>query len=103
MNRQKSTFNKNMKNEVSSQTKSTTCGKTDNISLKTFFLKNSGGYSSKRLLSIIGFLTCICIFIAAFILDKEVPEYGDILLICSVSLFGVEVIPNFWKKSINKS
>ena len=99
MNRQKSTFNKNMKNEVSSQTKSTTCGKTDNISLKTFFLK----FSSKRLLSIIGFLTCICIFIAAFILDKEVPEYGDILLICSVSLFGIEVIPNFQKKTVNRS
>ena len=103
MNRQKNTFNKNMKNEVSSQTKSTTCGKTDNISLKTFFLKNSNGYSSKRLLSIIGFLTCIGIFVAAFILDKEVPEYGDILLICSVSLFGIEVLPTFGKKSINKS
>jgi hypothetical protein len=72
---------------------------------RTIFLKNSGGFSSKRLLSIIGFLTCICIFIAAFILDKEVPEYGDILLICSVSLFGIEVLPTFnslRKKSIDK-
>lgn len=92
-----------MKNEAPTQTKSTTCGKINNISWKTFLLRNSGGFSSKRLLSIIGFLTCVGIFISAFILDKEVPEYGEILLICSISLFGVEVIPNFWKKSINKS
>lgn len=70
---------------------------------RTIFLRNSGGLSSKRLLSIIGFLTCVGIFIAAFILDKEVPEFGDILLICCISLYGVEAFPNFWNKTINKS
>lgn len=70
---------------------------------RTIFLRNSGGLSSKRILSIIGFLTCVGVFIAAFILDKEVPEFGDTLLICCISLYGVEAIPNFWQKTINKS
>lgn len=70
---------------------------------RTIFLKNSGGISSKRILSIIGVLTCIGVFVAAFILGKEVPEYGDILLISCISLYGVDVIPNFWTKSVNKS
>ena len=69
----------------------------------TIFLKNSGGFSSKRILSIIGFLTCVSLLIAAFILDKQVPEFGETLLICCISLYGVDAIPNFWTKSINKS
>lgn len=75
----------------------------DKISLKTIFLKNSGGFSSKRIISLIGFLVCVGVFIAAFITDKEVPEFGETLLISCLSLYGVEVIPNFWTKSINKS
>lgn len=70
---------------------------------RTIFLKNSGGFSSKRILSIIGFLTCVGLLIAAFILDKEVPEFAETMLICCISLYGVDAIPNFWTKSINKS
>ena len=77
--------------------------KRENCSWKTIFFKNSGGFSSKRILSVIGFLTCVGVFIAAFILDKEVPEFGETLLICCISLYGVEAIPNFWQKTINKS
>lgn len=75
----------------------------EKISLKTIFLKNSGGFSSKRVLSVIGFLVCIIVFIAAFIFNKEVPEFGDILLISCLSLYGIETIPSFWTKSINKT
>lgn len=73
------------------------------LNWRTIFIKNSGGLSSKRILSVIGFLTCVGVFIAAFILDKEVPEFGETLLICCISLYGVEAIPNFWQKTINKS
>lgn len=67
----------------------------------TLFLKNSGGLSSKRLLAIIGFVVCIVIFIIGFITEKDIPDFGETLLICCVSLYGVDVIPN-WTKSINK-
>lgn len=73
-----------------------------NFDWKTIFLKNSGGFSSKRILSVVGFLTCVGIFIASFITEKDIPEFGEILLICSISLYGVETIPNFWSKTINK-
>ena len=69
----------------------------------SIFMKNSGGLSSKRILSIIGILTCIGIFIASFITGLPVPEYGNIVLISCISLYGVEKIPDigdiFNKKS----
>jgi len=69
----------------------------------TIFQKSSGGLSSKRILSVLGILTCIIIFIAAFILEKDVPEFGETLLICMISLYGIDKVPSFWTKSINKS
>ena len=90
-------------------TKSTKYGKTQEKSKpsifdwRTMFLKNSGGLSSKRVLGVLGIITCIIVFIAAFIFEKEVPEFGEFLLICCVSLYGVELIPNIWNKTINKS
>lgn len=77
--------------------------KPSKFDLRTIFLKNSGGLSSKRILAVIGILVCIGVFIAAFITEKEVPEFGEFLLICCVSLYGVEIIPNIWSKTINKS
>lgn len=87
------------------QKKSMNCGnqKENSVDWKTIFLKNSGGFSSKRILSVIGFLTCVGVFIAAFVLEKDVPEFGEVLLISCISLYGVEIIPNFWSKKINKS
>lgn len=72
------------------------------VSLKTIFFKNSGGFSSKRILSVFGFFVCCVVFIAGFITGKDIPEFGETLLICSISLYGAEIIPNFWTKSINK-
>ena len=70
---------------------------------RTIFLKNSGGFSSKRILAIMGFVLSCVIFTVAFITEKDVPEFGETLLICCVSLYGVDVVPNFWSKTINKS
>ena len=69
----------------------------------TIFQKNSGGLSSKRILSVLGILTCIIIFVAAFILQKDVPEFGETLLICMISLYGIDKVPTFWTKNISKS
>lgn len=69
----------------------------------TIFMKNSGGFSSKRILSILGILICFGLLISAFVFSKEVPEFGEIIFIGCISLYGVDVIPNFWTKSINKS
>lgn len=76
---------------------------TNKYDLRTIFLKNSGGLSSKRILSIIGILTCVGIFIASFITEKPVPEFGNMLLISCISLYGVEKIPDFKPKSVNES
>jgi hypothetical protein len=34
----------------------------------SIFMKNSGGISSKRVLSIVGILSCVGVFIASFVL-----------------------------------
>lgn len=70
---------------------------------RTIFLKDSGGLSSKRILSILGFITCVIIFIVSFITQKDVPEFGEVIFIGCISLYGIDTVPNFWQKSINKS
>lgn len=65
---------------------------------KSIFLANSGSISSKRILSVIIVLTCVGIFIASFITEKPVPEFGEMLLICAISFYGVEKIPT-WNKN----
>ena len=73
------------------------------LSWESLFMKDSGGFSSKRVLAFLGFVTSIIVFIIAFITEKEVPDFGDTLLICCVSLYGVEIGTNWYSKSINKS
>lgn len=70
---------------------------------RTIFLRNSGGISSKRVIALLGVLISFGLLISAFIMDKNVPEFGEIVFIGCLSLYGVEAIPNFWTKSINKS
>lgn len=64
----------------------------------TLFQQNSGGISSKRVLSVIIILSCVGVFIASFITEKPIPEFGEMLLFCAVSLYGVEKIPS-WNKT----
>ncbi len=70
---------------------------------RTIFLKNSGGISSKRIIAIIGVGICFTLLIISFITDKEIPEFAEVVFIGCLSLYGVDVIPNFWTKNINKS
>lgn len=72
------------------------------VSLKTLFFANSGGYSSKRFLGFIGFLVCIIIFIFAFIFNKDIPEFSDLLLTISASLVGLDSVTSIFQKSVNK-
>jgi len=41
--------------------------------LRTIFLANSGGLSSKRILGVFGFLVCLILLVISFILEREVP------------------------------
>ena len=70
--------------------------------LKTMFFANTGGYSSKRILGVLGFIICCIIFIFAFILNKDIPEFGELLLVTSASLAGLDSITGIWNKSVNK-
>lgn len=70
---------------------------------RTIFLKNSGGFSSKRIIAFLGVCICFALLIAAFITTKEIPDFAEVIFIGCLSLYGVEVIPNFWSKTINKS
>lgn len=70
---------------------------------RTVFLKNSGGISSKRIIALVGVLISFILLIVAFIEGREVPEFGEVVFIGCLSLYGVEAIPNFWQKNINKS
>lgn len=75
----------------------------DKINLISIFLKNSGGLSSKRVIAVIGTFICFGLLIAGFVMQKKIPEFGDVIFIGCLSLYGIETIPNFWTKSINKS
>lgn len=69
----------------------------------SIFTREANGFSSKRILAFIGFITCVIVFIIAFITGKEVPDFGETLLICCVSFYGVEMGSSWFSKSINKS
>ena len=70
---------------------------------RTIFLKNSGGISSKRVIALVGVLICFVLLVSGFITTKEIPEFAEVVFIGCLSLYGVDVIPNFWNKTINKS
>lgn len=70
---------------------------------RTIFLKNSGGISSKRVIALLGVGICFGLLITSFITQKEIPEFAEIVFIGCLSLYGVDIIPNFWTKTINKS
>lgn len=69
---------------------------------RTVFLKNSGGISSKRVCGLLGWITCICIFICGFIMDKDIPEYGEIIAITSATMLGIDCVTSIWNKNITK-
>lgn len=69
---------------------------------KTIFLAHSGGISSKRVIGILGTIICFGLLIAAFITEKEVPGFADMVLISSVSLLGVDSFRGIFSKNTNQ-
>lgn len=69
---------------------------------QTIFFKNSGGISSKRLCGFAGWCVCLIVFISAFIMQKDIPDFSDMVIITSASLLGVDSITSIFTKSINK-
>lgn len=70
---------------------------------RTIFYKDSGGYSSKRVLGILGFVLCCAIFVLAFFMEKDIPDFAEMLLVTSASLCGVDSITSIWSKSVSKT
>ena len=73
------------------------------ISWKTIFQAHSGGFSSKRVFGAVGMLICLILLVAAFILDKGVPDFAELVYITSASLMGLDNVTDIFKKSINIS
>ena len=74
-----------------------------NFNWKTIFQKNSGGFSSKRICGVIGWMICLIVLLFAFILGKEVPGYGELIAITSASLLGLDSVTGIWQKNINSN
>ena len=72
------------------------------VSFLSIFQANSGGISSKRVAGLLGWISCLVIFFWAFIVSKEVPEFGDLVVIMSSSLLGIESVTQVFQKRINK-
>lgn len=75
---------------------------TTRTSWKTIFFANSGGFSSKRIAGILGWLICLIVFVLGFVLEKEIPEFGDLIIIMSSSLLGIDSVTNMFQKRINR-
>lgn len=73
-----------------------------NVPLVSMFLANSGGLSSKRICGILGWMVCLILFTWAFIANKQVPEFGDLVVIMSSSLLGIDSVTQVFQKRINK-
>lgn len=68
------------------------------ISWLTIFQANSGGLSSKRVAGLLGWLVCLILFTLGFWLGKQIPEFGDYVIITSTSLLGVDSIAGMFNK-----
>lgn len=70
---------------------------------KTIFQANSGGFSSKRVLGALGMSICLILLVFAFIMDKEVPDFAELVYITSASLLGLDNVTGIFSKTVNKS
>ena len=74
-----------------------------NFSWKTIFQANSGGFSSKRVFGALGMMICLLLLIAAFITEKPLPDFTEIVYITSASLLGLDNVTGIFSKTINQS
>lgn len=70
--------------------------------LKSIFQANSGGLSSKRVCGVLGWLVCLVLFVWAFVANKQVPDFGDFIIIASSSMLGIDSLSNMFSKSVQK-
>lgn len=70
--------------------------------LKSIFQANSGGLSSKRVCGVLGWIVCLVLFVWAFIVDRQVPDFGDFVIIASSSMLGIDSLSNMFTKSVQK-
>lgn len=61
----------------------------------------SGGFSSKRITGFAGFVVCVALLVAGFITGKEVPAFGDMVLVTSASLLGIDAFRGIFTKQTN--
>ena len=56
------------------------------------------GISSKRVCSILGWITCLGIDIGCAIANIEAPQVTDTVLICCMGLLGIDSVTSVWRK-----
>ena len=69
--------------------------------MKDFLIRifqSHSGISSKRVFGGLGFLTCIGILIYCTIMTMQAPIMIDTVLICSMSLLGIDSVTGAFKK-----
>lgn len=64
------------------------------IPIKTIFQANTGGYSSKRICGVIGWLVIMFCCIWCVITNNNAPDFTTELIIGCVSLLGVDSVSN---------
>ena len=70
---------------------------------KTIFQAHSGGFSSKRVFGALGMLICFVILVAAFIMERPIPDFDELVYFTSDSLLGLDNVTDIFKKNVNKS
>lgn len=65
--------------------------------LKTMFLADSGGLSSKRICGVIGWMVCLGIAIYCTVVVIQAPLIIETILLCCMGLLGIDSITNIWK------
>ena len=69
---------------------------------RTIFLKNSGGISSKRVCGLLGWIVCLGVLVAGYVMQKDIPQYAEMISIISASLLGLDSITGIWSKTISQ-
>lgn len=69
--------------------------------IKTVFLADSGGLSSKRICGVLGWIVCLGIAIYCTIAVIQAPLILETILWCCMGLLGIDSVTSIWKK-LNK-
>lgn len=64
------------------------------IPFRTIFQAKSGGFSSKRICGVIGWIVAVFCFIWCVVTNSNAPDFATELIIGCVSLLGVDSVSN---------